>query len=452
MMIKQFYDEALSQLSYAIESLGQIALVDPARDIQPYVDFAKRHDGKIVAVFETHPHADFASSHLEISKRFNAPVYINPKAGVYYNANELGHNEEVRIGDLTFRALFTPGHSPDHNAYLLLENSVEKAVFSGDALFVGDVGRPDLREDTGNMQVSKKELASMMYDTINNVFNKLNDTTIVYPAHGPGSLCGKNMGEELQTTIGKERSINWAFQIKDKDQFITDFLDGQAFIPKYFPYEVEVNRKGIDSPEEAIQKIYEAKTIDEKALIIDVRDQEKFKKGHLKQSINIQLGDDTSKFETWLGSIVGPDESFNLVASDEAELQQAVRRAAKIAYEGRIVGITYKLPQYKLYADQEIDLQDFKQNPDDYTILDIRNKSEVAEGKIFDEAINIPLPELRERITVIPDHKPVVVHCAGGYRSAAGSSILSTEFTEVTVYDLSEAINEFNEHSENYSQ
>ncbi|GAA5044010.1 MBL fold metallo-hydrolase [Marivirga lumbricoides] len=443
MEIKQFYDKALSQLSYAIESQGQIALVDPARDIQPYLDFAKQYGGEIVAVLETHPHADFASSHLEISKRFNVPVYINSKAGVYYDANELGHNEEVQIGDLTFRALFTPGHSPDHNAYLLLEYGVEKAVFSGDALFVGDVGRPDLREGTGNMQVSKKELAGMMYDTINKVFSKLDDDTIVYPAHGPGSLCGKNMGKELQTTIGKERSNNWAFQIKDKDQFITDFLDGQAFIPKYFPYEVEVNRKGIDSPEEDIQKIYEAKTIDEKALIIDVRDQEKFKKGHIKQSINIQLGDDTSKFETWLGSIVGPDESFNLVAEDRAMLEKAVRRTAKIAYEGHITGMTYQLQQYDLYADQQIDLQDFKQNPDDYTILDIRNEPEVADGKIFEKAIHVPLPELRERITEIPDHRPVVVHCAGGYRSAAGSSILATEFADVAVYDLSKAISDF---------
>ncbi len=443
MEIKQFYDKALSQLSYAIESQGQIVLVDPARDIQPYLDFAKQHDGEIVAVLETHPHADFASSHLEISKRFNVPVYINSKAGVYYDANELGHNEEVQIGDLIFRALFTPGHSPDHNAYLLLENGTEKAVFSGDALFVGDVGRPDLREGVGNMQVSKKELAGMMYDTINKVFSNLDDDTIVYPAHGPGSLCGKNMGKELETTIGKERSNNWAFQIKDKDQFVTDFLDGQAFIPIYFPYEVKVNRKGIDSAEEDIHKIFDAKTIDEKALIIDVRDQEKFKKGHLKQSINIQLVDDSSKFETWLGSIVGPDESFNLVAEDQAMLEKAVRRTAKIAYESHITGMTYQLEQYDLYADQQIDLQDFKQNPDDYTILDIRNEPEIADGKIFEKAIHVPLPELRERITEVPDQRPVVVHCAGGYRSAAGSSILATEFADVAVYDLSKAISDF---------
>lgn len=443
MEIKQFYDKALSQLSYAIESQGQIVLVDPARNIQPYQDFAKQYGGKIVAVLETHPHADFASSHLEISKRFNVPVYINSKAGVYYDATELGNNEEVQIGDLTFRALFTPGHSPDHSAYLLLENGVEKAVFSGDALFVGDVGRPDLREGTGNMQVSKKELAGMMYDTINKVFSKLDDDTIVYPAHGPGSLCGKNMGKELETTIGKERSNNWAFQIKDKDQFVTDFLDGQAFIPKYFPYEVEVNRKGIDSPEEDIQKIYDVKGINEKAIIIDVRDQEKFKKGHIEQSINIQLGDDTSKFETWLGSIVGPDESFNLVAEDRTMLEKAVRRTAKIAYEGHITGMTYQLEQYDLYADQQIDLQDFKQNPDDYTIVDIRNEPEVADGKIFEKAIHVPLSELREPITEIPDHRPVVVHCAGGYRSAAGSSILATEFADVAVYDLSKAISDF---------
>jgi glyoxylase-like metal-dependent hydrolase (beta-lactamase superfamily II) len=451
MKIKRIYDEALSQISYAIESGGLIALVDPARDIEPYLDFAKEQDAKITAVFETHPHADFASSHLEIQKKFNTPIYINSRAGVHYDAIELGDNDEVQIGDITFRALFTPGHSPDHNSYLLIEDGVEKVIFTGDSLFVGDVGRPDLREGAGNLQVSRKELAGMMYETMNGVFNELKDEISVHPAHGPGSLCGKNMGQELESTIAKEKRENWAFQIKDKDQFIANFLDGQTFIPKYFPYEVEVNRRGVSPLEESMQNITEANGIDGQALVIDVRDQQTFKKGHLEKAINIQLGDDASKFETWLGAIVGPDENFNLIAMDRAELDKAIRRASKIAYETNIAGTTYHINSHKLKVNRILNLQDFKLHPEDYTIVDIRNGPEVADCKIFETAINIPLPELRERIAEIPIDKPVVVHCAGGYRSAAGSSILSSKLKHTTVYDLGEAINAFTEGNSIYS-
>jgi glyoxylase-like metal-dependent hydrolase (beta-lactamase superfamily II) len=180
MNIKHFYDDALAQGSFAIESEGKVALVDPSRDIKPYLDFAKQYNAEIVAVFETHPHADFISSHLELQEKFGADIYVNEKVGVDYDFKHIGHGDEVKIGNATFRALFTPGHSPDHNSYLLLdENGIQKAVFTGDSLFVGDVGRPDLREGAGNIQVSRKELAGMMYDTVNDVFADLSDETIV---------------------------------------------------------------------------------------------------------------------------------------------------------------------------------------------------------------------------------------------------------------------------------
>lgn len=445
MNIKQIYDKALAHGSYAIESNGQIALVDPGRDPQPYLDFAREHKGKIIAIFETHPHADFASSHLEFQKKHGADIYVNPKVGVTYDYKPLEHNDEVKIGGVTIRALFTPGHSPDHNSYLLIdEEGKERAVFTGDSLFVGDVGRPDLREGAGNIKVNKKELAGMMYETLNSVFSELEEDVVVYPAHGAGSLCGKNMSDDLYSTIGREKKENWAFQLREKDRFIDSYLEGQSFIPKYFPYEVELNRKGLEPLEESLKKVaYLSNTdgLERGFVVVDVRDQARFKAGHVEGAINIPNSNDNDKFETWLGSIVGPEEQFYLVADTKDELDNAVRRAAKIGYETSIKGAAL-LTKDNLTSDEPLNLQDFRQHPDQYTIVDIRNTSEVAGGKFFEDAINIPLPELRERAAEINGGKPVVVHCAGGYRSAAGASILAKQLKN-KVYDLSEAINDF---------
>ncbi|UII31241.1 MBL fold metallo-hydrolase [Fulvivirga ulvae] len=445
MEVKQIYDKALAHGSYAIESNGQVALVDPGRDPQPYLDFAKERGGKIVAVFETHPHADFASSHLEFQKKHGADIYVNPKVGVAYNHQPMEHNDEVRVGKVTIKALFTPGHSPDHNSYLLIdEKGKESAVFTGDSLFVGDVGRPDLREGAGNIKVSKKELAGMMYDTLNAVFSELEEDVVVYPAHGAGSLCGKNMSDDLYSTIGREKKENWAFKLKEKEHFIDSYLEGQSFIPKYFPYEVELNRKGLEPLEESLNKVPHLSandTLNEGVIIVDVRGQEKFKAGHLKGAINIPDGSEQDKFETWLGSIIDPNEKFYMVGDTNEELESAIRRAAKIAYETNIKGAAL-LAHRKLISDEPLNIEDFRQNPDKYTIVDIRNTSEVSEGKYFESAVNIPLSELRERAGEINGNKPVVVHCAGGYRSAAGASILSNALS-TQVYDLSEAINNF---------
>ncbi|KAB1064475.1 rhodanese-like domain-containing protein [Salibacter halophilus] len=444
MNIQHFYDDALAQGSFAIESNGEVALVDPSRDIKPYIDFADKHNAKIVAVFETHPHADFISSHLELKEKLGVDIYINEKVGVSYDFENMNHGDEVKVGDVTFRALFTPGHSPDHNSYLLIdEDGKQHGVFTGDSLFVGDVGRPDLREGAGNIQVSKKELAGMMFDTINDVFSNLDDNTVVYPAHGPGSLCGKNMSSDLTSTIAKEKSDNWAFHIKDKGEFVEAFLDGQKFIPKYFPNSVEVNRKGAQTLDEAVKSVKREKGIEipADAIVIDARDGESFRSGHVKGAINIQNGE-KDKFETWLGSIVGPNEKFYLVAENEEKLDFAIYRAAKIGYEGNIISGVVD-PKNTSEKESDLNLDDFKSNPDHYTIIDIRNASEVEGGKFFDNAINIPLPDLREKFDEIPKDKPVVVHCAGGYRSAAGASILSKLKENTEVYDLSEAVKEF---------
>lgn len=444
MIIKQFFDEALAHSSYAIASGGKVALVDPARDIRPYEEFARTHNSKIEMVLETHPHADFVSSHKELHERFGAKVYINPKTGVSYAHEPLEHGDEVTLGKVVFRTLFTPGHSPDHNSYLLLdENGGEKAVFTGDSLFVGDVGRPDLREGVGNIQTSRYDLADMMFDSVHTIFDKLSDETLVYPAHGAGSLCGKNMSDEKFSTIGKEKKNNWAFQFHDRQKFIESFLEGQSFIPRYFPYDVDLNRTGAESLDKAMQgipRLTDTSEFDGKSLIIDSRPADQFKKGHYPGSFNI-IGEEKEKFETWLGAIVAPGELYYLIGENEEKLKKVLFRTAKIGYETSIAGAMV----YDGTGTETINplnISEFKENMDKFTIVDIRNESELSEGKIFDSAIAIPLPELRKRALEIPADKPVVVHCAGGYRSATGSSILQNAL-DTEVYDLSDAVKEF---------
>lgn len=445
MIIEQIYDKALAHGSYAIESNGQVALVDPGRNPEPYLEFANKHNGTIVAVFETHPHADFASSHLEFQKRFDAKIYVNPKVGVSYDYEPMKHEDTVKIGSSIVKALFTPGHSPDHNSYLVIdEKGKDTAVFTGDALFIGDVGRPDLREGAGNIQVNRRELAAMMYDTINDVFAHLSDDVIVYPAHGAGSLCGKNISDELSSTIGVQKKENWAFQVSDKNRFMDSFLEGQPFIPKYFPHSVEINREGVPPMTESIKDIPRLDVpdqLDEETTIIDTRDEDTFKQGHLRGAINIQARED-DKFETWLGTILEPGKKFYLIGKDDDAVKAAIERAAKIGYEPYIKGaLVAPRSLEEGVSSDATPLERFKKIPEEYTIIDIRNKPEVETEQFFDNAINIPLPELPERISEVPTDRPIVVHCAGGYRSAIGSSILEKNINnQVSVFDLSDEI------------
>jgi len=440
MEVKQFYDEGLAHASYAIISDGQAALIDPARDPKPYLDFVTAHNAKVVAILETHPHADFVSSHLEFHKKFGATIYINADMGADYPHKVLEDGETLKVGSVTFRALYTPGHSPDHSAYLLLdEQGNPHSIYTGDSLFVGDVGRPDLREGAGKTKAQREDLARKMYHTVNHVFKPLEDDIIVYPAHGAGSLCGKNMSSDKSSTIGREKEQNWAFSIKQEADFVKALLDGQPFVPHYFPYDVEVNRSGSTSLQESIQAVprIDATTkMDKDTIIVDTRPQEQFKQGHLEGALNIMNG---GKFETWLGSIVKPEEQFYLMAENEEVLNEVIHKAAKIGYESLIKGAMVAT-HIEEKQSPAFDLDHFRQNPQAYHVVDIRNGSEGTE--IFEHAQRIPLPELRERATEVATDKPVVVHCAGGYRSAAGSSILASQL-DAKVYDLSEAVKDF---------
>ncbi|HAS58374.1 MAG TPA: MBL fold metallo-hydrolase [Algoriphagus sp.] len=443
MNIKQFYDEGLAHASYAIESEGLIALVDPGRNPNPYYDFAETCGGKIVAVIETHPHADFVSSHLEFHQNEDATIYVSKLVEADYPHSSFDEGDSFKLGKLSFHALHTPGHSPDSISVILKdENGKDYALFSGDTLFIGDVGRPDLREKAGNMKAQRKELAQMMYKTVQTKLKPLSDDIIVYPAHGAGSLCGKNLSDERQSTIGEQRENNWAFGDLDEKSFVDSLLEGQPYIPKYFSYDVDMNKTGAPAYQRSISRVgiwSEGASISEGSLIIDARKKETFAEGHIPGSINIMNG---AKFETWLGSIVAPEEHFFLVSDSIAELEDLINKASKIGYEQLIKAAVIN-PKGMSARESSFNVDEFKTNPDKFTIVDIRSRDENHNSPIFEKAMNIPLQELRERTVEIPDEKPILVHCAGGYRSAAGSSIVAGQKQNVEVFDFSEEIKNF---------
>lgn len=441
MTIKQFEYKPLSHYSYAVLSEGKIALIDPERNPQQYYDFAKANNATIVAVIETHPHADFVSSHLQIHKETGATIYNSEKLGADYPHEFFDEGNTIHMGNVTLSALNTPGHSPD-SITIVATDGKETALLTGDTLFIGDVGRPDLREKAGNMQAKREELAEMMFETMQNKFTGLPDESVVFPAHGAGSLCGKNLSEAASSTLGEERKFNWAFKENSKEKFIETILDGQPFIPHYFGFNVDTNKAGAADLQASIEKIPFSGNAKAEGLIVDVRSEADFKKGHLKGSINIQAASETAKFETWLGSIIQPNESFTLVIDQKENKNEILQRVAKIGYEKQVKEVI-TLSATDLESSETLDLNDFKNNPEQYTIVDIRNQSEIEDGKIFENALAHPLNELRETVKKIPTDKPIVVHCAGGYRSAAGSSILENELKGVSVYDLSEAVNDF---------
>ncbi|WP_282032353.1 MBL fold metallo-hydrolase [Winogradskyella eximia] len=446
MKVIQFEDKPLAHYSYAIISGNEMALVDPARDPKPYYQLAEKHKAKIKAVFETHPHADFVSSHLQIHKETGAKIYVSKLVGANYPHEAFDDGNSVTIGNTTFSAINSPGHSPDSITVIAVDEENNHAMFSGDTLFIGDVGRPDLREKAGNMKAKREELAQSMYHTMQHKFNHLPDATIVYPAHGAGSLCGKNMSTDSQSTLGRERKENWAFKNLTEEQFVSHILKDQPFIPSYFGFNVDINKNGAENLQTSIAKPTFQFKIDnsnlENALVVDTRSKEEFNNNHILSSINIIAETEDDKFETWLGSIVKPEESFYLVIQSIDNRDEMLNRVAKIGYEKQLQGII-TLDAVNFEQSEELKPNEFEGHLENYTIIDIRNKSEVEEGKFFETAISIPLNELRESKTQIPTNKPIVVHCAGGYRSAAGRSIISTLVENVPVYDLGDEVTKF---------
>lgn len=443
MKIHQFYDKSLAHASYAVLSEGNIALIDPARDPKIYFDFAKEHNAEITAVIETHPHADFVSSHLEISKKTGAKIYVSKLVNALYDHITFDEGDELSLGKIKLIPINTPGHSPDSISVIIKDDEGnDHAIATGDTLFVGDVGRPDLRESAGSINKTKDELARMMYNTINEKLLSLNDDVLVYPAHGAGSLCGKSTSTENFSTIGNERKNNYALQPMSEDKFVGELLNEQPYIPKYFGYDVELNRKGAPDFEESVNNVKIISSyddIEDGHIIIDTRSKDDFENGHFPGAVNLTVD---TKFETYLGTLVSPDEKFYLISDSIENLDTLIKRCAKIGYE-LIIKAALVHEDYKdLVKVEKLELENFKKNRSGYTIVDVRNLSELKNDKIFENSIHIPFDEIRKRSDEIPLDKPVVVHCAAGYRSAAASSILRDKLN-TKVFDLSNDIKQF---------
>jgi len=453
MIIHQFENSNLAQFSYAIleESLKQVILIDPARSLDPYLNWANEHKAMVIGVIETHPHADFVSSHYELFLRTRSKIYVSNKYGAKFPYTPFNHGDQIALGSLQLKCLETPGHSPDSISIVLEEHGKNIGIFSGDTLFIGDCGRPDLRESAGSIQVTRDLLARQLYHSLRNNYSNLEDSVILYPCHGAGSLCGKSLSSAKASTIGAEKLGNWALKDQSEDEFVKTLLEDQPFIPRYFAFDVQLNTQGPPIMEAELQAIIclnenkDGYLMEEGTLIIDTRPQTEFNEGHYPKSINLMNG---KSFSTWLGSIFNPDESYYILAHNDAELDQILVDIAEIGYEKSIKatiateGNPFNPPQEKVI--DVLNIQDFKERPENYTILDLRNPNERKEKLIFPESISIPLYELRERIHEIPLGKPLVVHCAGGYRSAAGSSILRLYLNiHNPIYDLGTSIQEF---------
>lgn len=444
MTIKQFEYKPLAHYSYAIVSDGKMMLVDPERNPAQYYEYAEEQNATIVAVFETHPHADFVSAHLQIHEETGATIYCSEKTGADYPHKAFDEGDELIIGKMKVSVKNTPGHSPDSITIITSEDD-KMALFTGDTLFIGDVGRPDLREKAGHLKAKREELAKMMYHTMQNKWNDLPDHALVYPAHGAGSLCGKGMSADASSsTLGNERMGNWAFKKQTEEQFLDHLLDSQPHIPHYFGYNVGLNKDGAKNLRSSIGNVKVRLNVteaDADTLVVDVRDEAEFKKNHLPNSINIMAVSPNAGFETWLGSIVKPDEKFRLVVNSVDDIENILQRVSKIGYEPNILEVVTLGTSFETM--EELDVSKFKGNTDDYTIVDIRNEGETEEGTFFENPVTIPLHQLRERADEIPTDKPIVVHCAAGFRSAAGSSILEKDLPNAEVFDLSDAVKDF---------
>ncbi len=447
MKVRQFEDKFLAHYSYAIlsECESKIVLIDPGRNPEPYYNFAKANQAEIIAVIETHSHADFVSSHLEIAQMTGAAIYASKKIEAKYNLTPFDEGDLLAFGKIVLKAINTPGHSYDSISVLLEHGGVPKYLFSGDTLFIGDCGRPDLRESGGNMDAQREKLAAKMHHSLRDKLMLLPDDVILYPAHGAGTLCGKALSDAASSTMGEQKAENWSLQPMSEEAFVKELTSDQPFIPAYFPFDVELNKKGASGFMESTGRVKvtdsKARQLEPGVWVVDSRGQEEFKKGHLARSINIMDG---TKFETWLGSMIDPSEEFYLAAQDIETLERLIGRTASIGYETKIrEAFVLKSGEQTM---QPLDLEDFKAHQDRYTIVDVRNGSEVSANKIFSNSIAIPLADIKSRIDEIPLDKPIAVHCAGGYRSAIGSSLIASLVgAHIPVFDIGEHIKEFDQ-------
>lgn len=438
MFIQQLYTNCLSEAAYYIESNGECAIIDPLRDIEVYLNLAKERKATIKYIFETHFHADFVSGHLDLAKESNTPIVYGPQTETAFPVYVAKDGEQFKVGDLTIEVLHTPGHTFESSCYLLKDpQGKDHCVFTGDTLFVGDVGRPDLAQG-GN--ISMHELAGMMFDSLQNKLLPLADDVIVYPAHGPGSACGKNLGAETYSTIGEQKQSNYALQQSSKEAFIKAVTNGLEAPPKYFPINAKINKEGYGSLETLLKKGLTPLNIDAlkeqskepKTIILDTRNANEFTQGFIPGSVSIGL---EGRFAEWAGAILPFDENILLVC-EEGKEEETIIRLARVGFDqvkGFLKGGFDAWKNAGETVDLIIDVEADELAMDiphdnNLVVVDVRKETEFADGHVKN-AVNLPLSEMNDPglLANIDERDNLYVHCAGGYRSVIASSLLKRQ-------------------------
>ncbi|MCA0133838.1 MBL fold metallo-hydrolase [Winogradskyella alexanderae] len=434
MKIEQLYTGCLAQGAYYIESDGEVAIIDPLRETQQYIDKAKKNNAAIKYILETHFHADFVSGHIDLAKKTGATIVFGPKAQTDYDIHSAKDNEELKLGKVTIKVLHTPGHTLESVTYLLIdENGKDHAIFSGDTLFLGDVGRPDLAIKS---DLTKEDLASMLFDSLRNKIMPLADDVIVYPAHGAGSACGKNLSKETVGVLGEQKKTNYALrEDMTKAEFVKEVLDGIAPPPQYFAKNAMMNKMGyqtfdtilktgdtILSPEE-----FEALANHESALILDVRHQSDFVKGHIPNSIFIGL---QGQFAPWVGALITDIKQPILLVVPEGKSEEAVTRLSRVGYDNTLGYLEGGIEAWKkagkeIETLESISAGEFAQRSKSaqLNVLDVRKDGEFKSTHLED-AQHFALDFINEQMNEVDRNKMYYVYCAGGYRSVIAASIL----------------------------
>ncbi len=445
MKVEQIYTGCLAQGAYYITSNGEAAIIDPLRETKPYLDRLAKDGAVLKYIFETHFHADFVSGHIDLSKKTNAEIVYGPTANPEFDAIIAADNQLFEIGNVKIKAIHTPGHTMESTCYLLIdENGKETALFSGDTLFLGDVGRPDLAQKATNL--TQEQLAGLLYDSLYNKILPLSDDITVYPAHGAGSACGKNMMKETVDSLGNQKKMNYALNQTSKEAFIQAVTDGLLPPPAYFGMNVAMNKKGYESFETILNKGLKSLTADEfetvvestGALILDTRSDKVFNKGFIPQSINIGLGGD---FAPWVGALIVDVNQPIVLVTDENKEEEAVTRLSRVGFDNVLGHLEGGFETWKT-AGKEIDMvnritaEQFAEIADvkSQLLIDVRRESEYSAEHV-EEAYSKPLAYINDWLKDVNPQQHFYMYCAGGYRSMIAASILQARgfrnFTEV---------------------
>lgn len=434
MKIEQIYTGCLAEAAYYIESNGEAAIIDPLREVSPYLKKAEQNNVKIKYIFETHFHADFVSGHIDLAEKTGATIVYGPTAKTNFETHIAKDGEQFKIGNITITTLHTPGHTPESTTYLLKdENGKDYCIFSGDTLFIGDVGRPDLAQQG---ELTMEDMAATLYDSLHNKILTLADDVIVYPAHGAGSACGKNMSKETFDTLGHQKEVNYALKASSKEQFIKEVTDGILPPPPYFAKNAAMNKGGYESIDDVYEKglvafapqAFEDKANQTNALILDTRDPQVFAKAFIPNSINIGLN---GQFAPWVGALVPDLKQEILLVTEDGKAQEAITRLARVGYDNTIGYLEGGMEAWQS-SGKEIDqihsisAEEFEtvlNTSDHVNALDVRKPGEY-EAEHLEATLTRPLDYINDWTTEVNPNETYYIHCAGGYRSMIAASIL----------------------------